>query len=374
MSKRVFDRQKDFIRGKQWAHLIDDNQIQKSDYWLKSSNEKRPLYKFEGDKVKNMELKDVFTMLQNWAFITDSANHNFFELNIGGKMSTFRLQKDPFKEGQILVYNAEGKKFPYSDFDSFFNEKPKKAEEMAEKMLKSLNEPLGSQTSWTGLDEDTTTKMTDFVVLTQIAESATPTEESFAKVDKIRTAVIDFELKTAETSWEESVKRVLDEEKEKSLLSEETYNELRMQLLNGKKELLEAARDIIVDEKVSEKAFHKLLSKKFSQETEGKLLSEAKEVVKSANKKAKAKFDKEIKAYTPKDGRVPGSDVVMRNLLQKLANGELSSFEELFKIFVLERTGGTQLGREMWYPLLDDANSFEHLSYQQEAEEGKCHS
>lgn len=256
LTKECIEKQK--VYQTIWNRLLEDGEIRKGSAELKNG-EKRTLYIFDGEKVKNMKLNEIFTMLQNYHFLNLGSLHNFFEIPIGGENFVFRLGVASGE--QIIVYDAGGtSKIKYKDIRKILDKENVK--DVAEQMLTSLNEQIGEQTKWTETSPDAKMNMRLLMVLTQVAEAARPTDNSFNKVEEIMT-----EVKRTEIS------RSLPD--------------------------------------------------------------------------AKKKFIKEINGYKPKRGRVPGSDLVMQSLLQEMADGKISSFEDLFDKFV--PTGKAQSGRQMWF-------------------------
>lgn len=354
-----------------WNDYVENNNINKErgEYTTRKGEKmEAEFYKFNGDKAKKLKLNEAFSMLQNWAHIIgDNYKHHFFELNIGGEDFKFRLQKSPkrreYSNHQIFVYDIEGSRYKYNIFN-ILDKDNGSPQDRAKEMLKSLNEPLDAQTPWKENNEQGLIKkrMKQLMILSHIAESARPTDEYFDGVEKIMTKVTQTEILTAEQQWEKVIDEVLKNEKES--LNEGKYNKLRESLLNeeNRKKLLNAAREII-GSNGPEESFHSFLPETLAknEDLRTELLTKAKEIVDSADSVAVKKFQEDIESFKPKFGRVPGTDVVMENLLKMLANGEISS---LFESFVLERRGGTKLGREMWRPSLRKRmrDSFEHLS------------
>ena len=190
LTKECLEKQKVFETI--WNRLLEDGEITKYTTELRAGGE-RALYKFTGEKVLSMSLHEIFIMLQNYRFLNFDSDHTFFEVPIGGENFLFRLGRGRFPDLlQIAVHDADGNPVRYDKMKKILDRA--NVRDVAEQMLTSLNELIGGQTSWREPSADIREKMRLLMVITQVAEAARPTDESFCKVEEIMKEVKRIEI------------------------------------------------------------------------------------------------------------------------------------------------------------------------------------
>ncbi|XP_033647599.1 uncharacterized protein LOC117307061 [Asterias rubens] len=195
VTKEAYEKQQKFLE--QWNDLVTRGEI------TRGLHKTFPIYKFEGETVQKMKVKDIFCMLQNWLHLHTDSTHRFVEMNIGGKSYRFRIHLNLFGKSHIVIKNEEGQSpTKYETIFEQFDKFKGNIKEIAEAMLKSSNEPMNAQTKWSVGDEETREVMREMMVITQVAEAARPTEQSYNALLRIMDTV------TEEATWKEEVNKL----------------------------------------------------------------------------------------------------------------------------------------------------------------------
>ena len=166
--------------------------------------QKYELYKFDGEHVKSMPLKGIFEMLQNWNHYLENkaeslpeANRadfikqrRFFQMNIGGEKAIFGIYVNVDNK-QLMICNEKGQDFMYKKMFQVFEEHKSQVsfEEIANKILSSVDRPLNDQPNWNVQEIGELHKnnlgesMMMFAVISQVAEGARPTDTFFKTLE-----------------------------------------------------------------------------------------------------------------------------------------------------------------------------------------------
>ena len=334
-----------------WKELANKAEIIETE--IEYRDRKYPLFKFEGENVKQMKVKEIFLMLQNWVRIMpNDQRHRFIEMDLGGEPFRFRFQKF---HGQILVYTEHRGLTKYNDISNVLDNSEVSNKVLAREMLRSSNEPLNAQTSWTAAsDANVKEKMRMLMIISQVAEAARPSDESYTKLMEIMAETLKFEISSENTIWERDINNELKELK--TQLPEDTFNNLRASLLHENNIMLQQAARNVIEGRASENNFFNLLPEEpsLTPDIKNSILEVAKAVVKKANENAEGKFNAKISGYSPKNGRIPGADGTIRSILQSIAEGDIATFNEAFnEHFIQSKKGGTQLARKSLFHAVD---------------------
>ena len=74
----------------EWHRLRGNNEITEGRHSIGTRD--FPIFRFTGENVRRMKVKEVFIMLQNWLKITpNNREHRLVEMNLGGSVRRFRL-------------------------------------------------------------------------------------------------------------------------------------------------------------------------------------------------------------------------------------------------------------------------------------------
>ncbi len=225
---------KSFIAQKEWRVIWDKlialKEIQKTTY-PNQSGTMVDMYKFNGeDVVSRMKLSDAFKLLQNWNQIEpEGGKQKFFELNIGGEDYIFRLAKD--KNNQIMVYDEKGAAPKYNDIFNYFqaqeSAKVTTQEAIAKEILRSTGEELGSQTPFSfGSAKELKKRMRDLMVVGQVAEAASMSDESFYHMEEKFHKVELFYAETRNTFWKSETEENFNNENRKIYTTNNEYENL----------------------------------------------------------------------------------------------------------------------------------------------------
>ena len=354
VTKKAVEKQEKYQM--MWNDLIKIDEIKKET--IKINDRKYDIYKFEGKRVQNMKVKEAFYMLQNWLHLVQDAKHRIVEMNIGGKLYRFRISLNFFGKTNIIIKDESGGSL--KKYEDYFKELNKgDIKEIARLMLESSREPMNKQTQWSkDIDDRYGETMREMMVVTQVAEAARPTEESFKKLSDIMTKVTEIQLYSEETSWDKHMKNLLkNHENSLSGLNEEGKNKLRKWLLTDNMQLRESARKLVKSSLTPDEFLRLLpsdipLPKVFTDD----LIKTATTVIVEAEKEAQKSWLERVGDYKPKNGRIPGSDKLVRQILLRIQSGEFESFKDAFdELFPLsKRPGGTQEGRNKLFDLSDE--------------------
>ena len=355
------EKQQDYLT--QWNELISVGEITVGE--IEIGLRTFPIYKFEGDKVKKMKVKEIFYMLQNWLLLQTDAKHRVIEMNIGGKSYRFRIYLDFRSKGHIVIGNEKGQTPKrYTDYYSDLCKGDIK--KIAKAMLQSSRQPMNAQTPWVVGDEEVADEQTreimrEAMVVTQVAEAARPREDSFIEFKKIMDEVTTLQIDSESQEWNKQMTELLSGRQESLQLNEEQYNELTNQLLAKNKQLRKVARELVRPKSTltpNDFLAQLDLPVDLPQEFTNGLIQTAKTVISDVEERAKQSWLEKVEKYSPRNGRIPGSDKVVRQIFQQISEGKFDSFEKAFKeLFPLSKV--TQTGREK---LFDLGNKFEELS------------
>ena len=135
-SESVVEARENQIAHDKWENLLLENEITTT-----KITETINHYKFTGNNVQRMSLKEIYYILQNWLLLSDSKTKAKFTINIGGEDFSFRLFRD--RNSQLLIEPGNGGKL--DSYDALLNI----IEDVDQKiMLNSLDKPLGNQPNW----------------------------------------------------------------------------------------------------------------------------------------------------------------------------------------------------------------------------------
>ena len=335
--QKAVEKQKIFLE--QWNMLKMNGEVKETTHRINGKD--FPMFKFEGENVKQMKVKEIFTMLQNWLrVIPDDRSHRFVEMNLGGEDYRFRLHQG--RSGQILVSTEAGSLTEYEDIANILDEDNSKVSEIADHILTSSNEPMNAQTSWPAdIGAPVAEKMRALMVISQVAEAARPSDEGYTKLQGVMDDVLNFETLKESEIWKRDMEKNIENlRREHKQIDERLFTTVLENPM-----LQNAARDVVNG--ASDDIFLNLLPEEFSPPVKTKLLNAGKKVIETANKSARRRFNGKIRGLKPKNGRIPGADKTIRSVLGKLAKSEAPSFRKAFeKDFVLSKKGGTQLARK----------------------------
>ena len=323
---------------KQWNDFVNKGEITETVHRI--NGREFPMFKFDGANVQKMKTKEIFIMMQNWMQLIPEGDrsHRFIEMNLGGENHRFRLHGG--SNGQILVSTENGHLTEYDEIAKVLDKDNAKVKRIAEQILASSNEPLNAQTHWDkNLDVSVKEKMRALMVISQVAEAARPSQDSYNALNNIMSEVLNFEILKENEIWKQDMEKEI-----KSLKREyEDHDNLFTSVLENEM-LQNAARDVINGD--PENTFFQLLPESLPSPIKEKLLNRGKSVIQTVNKSARRKFNGKIRGMKPKYGRIPGADGTMRDVLGKLAESKTPTFHEAFETdFIQSKKGGTQLAR-----------------------------
>ena len=335
-----------------WNNLIRDREITKGEVEIGKST--LDIYKFEGENAKKMKVKEIFHMLQNWMYLQNDAKHRVIEMNIGGESYRFRMYLDHFRKGNILIGDEHGQKTkPYTEY--YKQLKKGDIKEIARSMLQSSREPMNAQTPWVVGNNEIRDAMRELMVVTQVAEAARPKRESFEAFTKIMKDVTKLQFDSVKQEWKKKMIELLKYHDRDSLkLEEDQYNKLKNKLLIDNDQLRKAARKLVRSKSMPNEFLGLLPTDVELPNTfKNALVDTAKTVVSFVSENARRSWLKRVGEYGPKNGRIPGSDKVMRQILKQISEGKFDSFQKAFdELFPLsKRPGGTQNGRKELFDL-----------------------
>ena len=350
--KEANERQKEFET--QWNDLLNEKEIVKTTEKIGETD--RPLFQMTGDKVKEMAVQDVFGMLQNWPLIDPLAEGNKkpqsqVELKIGGKDFKFRISTAPFGEKQTLIKNSK-KNFGL-EYKQFFGIVAKDRakfpiKEVAKFMLEAsrakINDDRDWETEFPFLNEEVEVTKSKFkvkfgdlarelMVITQVAEPARPTDDSFERLKGAIDDITKIVIETRQTVWKKNVEKLLSssygiQDLVKGFDFAKFYSLADILSVpgadhdNAKQEILKL---------IGEDAGKKISNK-------AKFYEELKEIANGVRKKELAKFKAGAKPLKL-TGRVPYADEVFRQILETIQNQPDSEklFQEHFdRMFLLK--------------------------------------
>ena len=186
LMKRAIERQEAYLNL--WNHLVQKGDKKEGTY--NYNNRDFPIYRLDGKHVSSIKARDVFLMLQNWlCIIPNNKKHRFIEMNIGGEVFRFRLYQGSY--GQILISTEKHVLTKYDDFVSIFEAD---AAGIAKEILRSSEESLNAQTAWTSGDAKVRANMRMFMIISQVAEAARPSDENLQSIKAVFAEVKTFEL------------------------------------------------------------------------------------------------------------------------------------------------------------------------------------
>ena len=227
LTRKAYEAQKEWRDI--WKELIDRGEIEKTTH-PNQAGDPVDMYRFNGELIQRMQLSDAFKLLQNWNLIEESVNkQKFFELNIAGEDYIFRLKRD--RNNQIMVYDEKGAAPKYDDIFKYFKSQEAAGvttqDEIAKQILNSAREEIGKQSSFTFASAEKLKKgMRDLMIVGQVAEAASMTDEYFNHLEENFHEAEIFKAETRNSFWKSESEEKFNNENRKIYDTDADYEDL----------------------------------------------------------------------------------------------------------------------------------------------------
>ena len=319
-----------------WNEFIRDGKIIVSETSLQVPKNKPPKIRFKYqinlELIGDARVSDIFKMLQSFAVWIAPLDKNvrFFEIPIGGEVHSFRLQRSQRGVKQISVKNEDGN--DEIEYDKFLRKLANSGideKEVAAFMLEAIDSKLNDEEKtkeyWEKTymflqDDEIKSIIKQIIIVTQVAEAASPTTESFEQWEKHIHDIKKIVFETERQTWEDSVRRIL---KDMGIQSEEEFD-------FGYEELFSSVIQFIPgeDKKALTNTIAGILGNKIMEKIDNKdiflnALMAAAQRVREAGLKVFVKQSRERKVTFT--GRVPFADEVFKETLREFIKQDENS-------------------------------------------------